>query len=267
MSVSAPVQTGRGEVQPPRRKIVAGNWKMNTTLPEAVQLARELLSSVGAFTAAEVVLCPPFISLAAVAEVVNRSSIAVGAQNLHWVEKGAYTGEIAAGMLSGLCRYVLVGHSERRQYFGETDESVNRKVRAALDVGLTPIVCIGESLAHREAGETEAWLAEQIATGMRDMGPHDAARLVLAYEPIWAIGTGRAATAVMANDTIGAIRATLGRVVGTGAAATIPLLYGGSVTAANFADYAAQPEIDGGLVGGASLKAAEFAAIVRCYGA
>ncbi|GAC1435650.1 MAG: triose-phosphate isomerase [Chloroflexota bacterium] len=250
--------------QAPRPKIVAGNWKMHTTVAEAVGLAGEVRDATAGLSGAQIVLCPPFVSLTAVAEVLADSPIALGAQNVHWVEKGAYTGEIAPGMLAGLCRYVIVGHSERRQYFGETDESVNRKVRAALDAGLRPIMCVGESLAHREGGATEAWLAEQITVGLRDLAPDDAPGIVVAYEPIWAIGTGRAATAVMANETIGAIRATLASVLGA-VAATLPILYGGSVTAANFGDFAAQSEIDGALVGGASLKAVDFAAIARCY--
>ena len=248
-----------------RQKLVAGNWKMNTTLAEAAALARDLARDLGRVDAPQVVLCPPFISLAAVAEAVAGTPLAVGAQNMHWVGKGAYTGEIAAPMLAGLCQYVLIGHSERRQYFGETDEAVNRKVRAALDYALVPIMCVGESLAHRESGETESWLREQVIVGLTELGGGDMLSLVLAYEPIWAIGTGRAATGPLANETISLIRHTVAELFGDDVAAATPVLYGGSVTAANFGEFVNQPEIDGALVGGASLKAAEFAAIVRHY--
>ncbi len=246
-----------------RQKIVAGNWKMHTTVAEATALAGALTRDLGRIDSPQVVVCPPFISLAAVAEAVAGSSLAVGAQNLHWVEKGAYTGEISPPMLAGICQYVIVGHSERRQYFGETDETVNRKARAALDYALIPIICVGESLSQRESGETGLWLDGQITAALNDLGPGDVSGLVIAYEPIWAIGTGRAATSAQANDTIGGIRRTVADLFGSEVAAGVPILYGGSVTAANSKEFLTQPEVDGALVGGASLKAVEFAAIVR----
>src|SRR5689334_16720124 len=220
-----------------RRPIVAGNWKMNTTLPEAVELAGALRAAIGGLEAVERVVCPPFVSLAAVAERLAGSSIGVGAQNLHWEEKGAFTGEVSPTMLDGICRYAIVGHSERRQLFGEDDAMVNRKVRAALGHGLTPIVCVGENLAQNEAGQT----LEVVA---------DIEQVVIAYEPIWAIGTGRPATAEGANEVIGAIRRLLTEMTSGAVAAGLRIQYGGSVTAASAAELFAQPEIDGALVGG-----------------
>src|SRR5579859_4327351 len=175
-----------------RRPVVAANWKMNKTVPEALDLTRDLLAQIQAYTAVERVICPALPILTAVAPLVAAAGVGLGAQNMHWENSGAYTGEVSPLMLAGLCQYVIVGHSERRQYFGETDETVNRKLRAALDVALTPIMCVGESLAHRESGETAAWLTEQVTVGLRDLSPGDLGNLVVAYEPIWAIGTGRA---------------------------------------------------------------------------
>jgi triosephosphate isomerase len=244
-----------------RRPIVAGNWKMNTTLAEAVALAQAVRGDVDRVDAVDRVVCPPFVSLAAVAEALRGSSIGVGAQNLHWEEKGAFTGEISPAMLEGLCTYAIVGHSERRQHFGDDDAAVNRKARAALAHGLTPIVCVGENLEQNEAGLTLEIVGRQVRAALDAIQPTD--RLVIAYEPIWAIGTGRPATAEGANETIGAIRRTVGEMWSGPSAAAVRIQYGGSVTAANAAELFAQPEIDGALVGGASLKPGDFAAIVR----
>lgn len=247
-----------------RRPIVAGNWKMNTNLEEARALALELRSVIADLKPVDCVLCPPFISLAAVRDVVSGSDIQIGAQDMHWDSKGAFTGEISASMLATLCQYVIIGHSERRQYFGETDETVNRKVRAAIVNGLHPIVCVGENLAQNERGETLDFVSQQVRAALKDIEPTD--RLVIAYEPIWAIGTGRAATAADANRVIGAIRGFVDE-AWTGLATRIRIQYGGSVTAASAVELFAQPEIDGALVGGASLKASEFATIVTAAAA
>jgi triosephosphate isomerase len=244
-----------------RRPIVAGNWKMNTTLPEAVELAAAVRDAVGDVESVERVVCPPFVSIAAVGERLAGSSIGVGAQNLHWEPKGAFTGEVSPLMLAGLCAYAIVGHSERRQHFGEDDAIVSRKVRAALGHGLAPIMCVGEDLAQNEAGQTLEVVGRQVRGGLDGVQPTD--RLVIAYEPIWAIGTGRAATAEGANQVIGAIRRVVADLWSGALADAVRIQYGGSVTAANAAELFAQPEIDGALVGGASLKAADFATIVR----
>jgi triosephosphate isomerase len=237
---------------------------MNTTLDEAVALAGALRGALDAVDGVEPVVCPPFVWLTAVAELLRGSSIGVGAQNLHWEPKGAFTGEVSPVMLAPFCRYVIVGHSERRQHFGETDESVNRKVRAAIGHGLSPIVCVGETLAENEAGRTFEVVSGQTRAALADVPPTD--RLVIAYEPVWAIGTGRAATAEGAAATIGDIRRILGQLWGGQVAARLRIQYGGSVTPANAAELFAQPEIDGALVGGASLKAPDFTAIVRAAG-
>ena len=244
-----------------RRPIVAGNWKMNTSLDEALALATELRDEIDDLAAVDRVLCPPFVWLLPVGEKLRGSSIGLGAQNLHWEARGAYTGEVSPVMLGPLCRYVIVGHSERRQHFGETDQSVNRKVAAALAHGLLPIVCVGETLAENEADQTLEVVSRQTRAALADVLPTD--ELVIAYEPIWAIGTGRPATAEGANQVIGAIRRLTADMWSGPAAAALRIQYGGSVTAANAAELFAQPEIDGALVGGASLRAADFAAIVR----
>jgi triosephosphate isomerase len=244
-----------------RLPIIAGNWKMNTTIDQAVALVSDMLGNLNKVQGVDKVVCPPFISLHAVSALLGDSSVKLGAQNLYFEEKGAYTGEISPLMLSGLCQYVILGHSERRQYFGETDETVNRKVKAALQAGLTPILCVGESLAENEAGKTEEVVTRQVTGALAGIdSPRD---LVAAYEPIWAIGTGRAATGQQANDTIGLIRQTVSRLYGEQAAQALRIQYGGSVTATNTAEFLSQPEIDGALVGGASLKAADFLSIVQ----
>jgi len=246
-----------------RTPIVAGNWKMNKTPAEAADLARALLADLAGVGGVDRVLCPPFVALPAVAEVVKGSPLGVGAQNIYWKDAGAFTGEVSPVMLKGWCQYVIIGHSERRQYFGETDATVNLKVRAALNHGLTPIICVGEVLAENEAGQTTAVVTRQTQGAYAGLSAADVLKTVVAYEPVWAIGTGRAATAEGANAVIGQIRAVLAGLYSPDVAAAIRIQYGGSVTAANAAELMAQPEIDGALVGGASLKPAEFVAIVR----
>ena len=209
------------------RSIVAGNWKMNTNVTEAAALAAAVRQGVGPASKVELILCPPYVSLAAVRDAVSGSDIKVGAQNMHFEASGAFTGEVAAGMLQGLCDYVILGHSERRQLFGETDETVNRKVKAALEVGLNPILCVGVSLEQREGGQATQVVGGQVSAGLH--GVDDITGVVLAYEPVWAIGTGQAATPEIAAEIMGgAIRETLRGLYG-GAADGVPLLYGGSV--------------------------------------
>lgn len=234
---------------------------MNTTLAEGLALVDAMLPRLQALAAVDRVVCPPFIALAAIADRLRGTNVHVGAQNLYPEPKGAYTGEIAPGMLAGLAEYVILGHSERRQYFGEDDGLVNRKVRAALEAGLVPIVCVGESLEQHERGETDSVVARQVRgafEGIADLGS-----VVVAYEPIWAIGTGRAATPEGANATIGVIRSSVGELGGPSVADGLRVQYGGSVSAENFGAFIAQPEIDGALVGGASLRAEQFVEIVR----
>jgi triosephosphate isomerase (TIM) len=247
-----------------RIPIIAGNWKMNNDLAESKALIDTLRARLDAASGVEVVVCPPFIALASAAEQLRGSRIALGAQNMHWAEKGAYTGEVAPTMLKSLVRYVIIGHSERRQYFAETDETVNQKVRAALKHGLVPIMCLGENLQQYEAGETSAVIARQVRAGLKDLTADDAQKTVIAYEPIWAIGTGRAASGAGANAVIGlTIRGTLSDLFGEACALSVRVQYGGSVTPANIAEFMQQPEIDGALVGGASLKADDFTKIVE----
>ncbi|MGQ9567382.1 MAG: triose-phosphate isomerase [Anaerolineae bacterium] len=247
-----------------RTPIIAGNWKMHKTIAEAVAHARQMRPGLTEIRSVEKVLCPPFVALAAVREVIQATDIQLGAQNMHWEEQGAFTGEVSPLMLKGLCQYVILGHSERRAYFGETDEGVNRKVKAALAHGLTPIVCVGENLEQHEAGQTEARVAGQVRAALAGLTAEEARHVVLAYEPIWAIGTGHAATPAGANAVIGlTIRGTLADLYDEATAQAVRIQYGGSVNAANIGGFMAQPDIDGALVGGASLKADEFVAIVR----
>ena len=246
----------------PRQPVVAGNWKMNTTLAEARALAEAVAGPLSGLGAVETVLCPPFVSLATVIQTVSGAGVAVGAQNCHFEPKGAFTGEVSPLMLADLgCRYVILGHSERRALFGETDATVQRKAQAALAAGLIPIVCVGESLEQNEAGQTVEVVGGQVRAALDGLTGAQVAGLVLAYEPIWAIGTGRAATPEQANATIGAVRRAVGEVGGADAAAAVRIQYGGSVTAENAAALFAQPEIDGALVGGASLKGPDFVAV------
>lgn len=243
-----------------RMPLIAGNWKMNTTVSEAVELVREMRQGLDKIANVDKVVCPPFISLSAVREVIGGSSVKLGAQNMYFEEKGAYTGEISPPMIVDLCQFVILGHSERRQYFHETGEVVNKKVKAAMGIGLTPILCIGERLEENEAGRTGEVVTEQLKSSLSTI--ESLGDLILAYEPVWAIGTGRAATGEQANETIGFIRQIISQLFQPPVAGNIRILYGGSVTAANAAEFMRQPEIDGALVGGASLKAADFLSIV-----
>ena len=234
---------------------------MNTTLSQAVSLVKEMRDKLDKIQGVEKVLCPPFISLAAIKELVHSTSIGLGAQNMYFEEKGAFTGEVAPNMVSDLCQYVILGHSERRQYFGETDALINKKVQAALKAGLKPILCVGERLEEKEAGKTLPTVSTQFRGALA--GIPSPQGLIIAYEPIWAIGTGRAATGPDANATIGAIRQVVSSLYGKEYAQGVRIQYGGSVTGANIAEFISQPEIDGALVGGASLKAADFISIVE----
>ena len=240
-----------------RTPIIAGNWKMNKTVAEARELVSELVPLVKDMSDVKIVLCPPAITLLPVAALLEGTDIGLGTQNMHWESSGAYTGELAPAMVSEFGDFVILGHSERRAYFGETDESVNRKIRAAQANELMPIVCVGETLEENKASQTSAVVSKQIKAGLADV----TANLVIAYEPIWAIGTGLAATAEIANDTIKTIRSILAELFGEEDAQKIRILYGGSVKGSNAADYFSQSDIDGALVGGAALKADGFAAI------
>ena len=244
-----------------RVPMIAGNWKMNTTINEAVELVNKMRRGLDEVAEIDKVLCPPFVSLAAVKELIKGTSIKLGAQDLYFEEKGAYTGEISPLMLAELCEFVIIGHSERRQFFGETGEIVNKKLKAALKAGLKPILCIGERLEEREAGRTEAVITEQLKSSLAEIG--FTGDLIIAYEPIWAIGTGKAATGKQANETIGFIRRNIARLSNEEVARDVRILYGGSVTADNITEFVEQFEIDGALVGGASLKADQFVSIAR----
>ncbi len=245
-----------------RRKIIAGNWKMNMTPSEAVELIN-VLKPLVATEEADVVCCVPAIDIIPVVEACKGSNIAVGAENMYFEEKGAYTGEISPNMLvdAGV-KYVIIGHSERREYFAETDETVNKKVLKAFEHGLTPIICCGESLTQREQGITLDWIRQQIKIAFLNVTADQAKTAVIAYEPIWAIGTGKVATTEQAEEVCGAIRACIGEIYDEATAEAIRIQYGGSVSAASAPELFAQPDIDGGLVGGASLKA-DFGKIVN----
>jgi triosephosphate isomerase (TIM) len=254
-----------------RKPILAGNWKMNKTPVEAVEFVRALQAKLEPYLEqVETVVCPPFVCLPAVADILAGAEIGVGArigvgaQNMHWAESGAYTGEVSAGMLKGLAGYVIIGHSERRQYFAETDESVNKKIVAALAHGLIPIVCVGEDLAQNEAGVTEAFVGGQVRAAFAGISPDQARGVVVAYEPIWAIGTGKTATKEVANRVCGAVvRATLTELYGEEVAQAIRIQYGGSANEKNIGELMAMPDIDGALIGGASLKVDAFVEMVR----
>lgn len=234
---------------------------MNTTVGEAVKLVRSMLSDLEKMNGVDKVVCPPFISLAAVKDLLKGSSVKLGAQNIFYEEKGAYTGEISPLMLAELCEYVIIGHSERRQYFGETGDMIDKKIKAALNMELKPILCIGEKLEENEQGKTQEVLTRQL-TASSDRGYY-VGGLVIAYEPVWAIGTGRSASGSEANETIGFIRQLVSHQHGSDIADNVRILYGGSVTAENIAEFIRQPEIDGALVGGASLKADDFLSITK----
>ena len=247
-----------------RTPIVAGNWKMNKTVEEARSLVLSMSLKLREIEGVEKVLCPPFPALLVVSAMLQGTDIDLGAQNLHWEQKGAYTGEIAPNMVAEFCQYVILGHSERRAYFGETDETVNRKVQAALAHELIPIVCVGETEDEYESGRTGEVVRRQISLGLANVDPAKAAGLVIAYEPVWAIGTGKASSGENANAVLADhIRPALADLFGAETARAIRIQYGGSVTAANADEFFSQPEIDGALVGGASLKQDEFVGIVK----
>jgi triosephosphate isomerase len=244
-----------------RIPLIAGNWKMNTTAAEAERLVLEMLEKLDRISDAEKVLCPPFVSLVAINMMLQGSSIRLGAQNMYFEAKGAYTGEVSPLMLKELCEFVILGHSERRWCFGETDEIVNKKMKAALANKLKPILCVGERLEENEAGKTEEVVSRQLRGALGGIEP--VPDLVIAYEPVWAIGTGKAASGKQATATIQFIRDVVAKLWSESIAQDIRILYGGSVTSANIAEFISYPEIDGALVGGASLKAEEFVSIVE----
>ena len=250
-----------------RTPIIAGNWKMNKTVAEARELVVSMkneLSSIAGTGQVDVVLCPPFISISQVAELTRGTPIGVGGQDVYWEPKGAFTGQVSPVMVKELCDYVIIGHSERRQWFGETDQTVNKKIIAALAVGLKPMVCVGESETQYDAGQTESFVGGQIRGAFQNLSRDDALKIVIAYEPIWAIGTGKASSGTGANAIISAaIRKVLANLYDDAVAQSIRVQYGGSVNAKNIAEFIAQPEIDGALVGGASLVAADFITICK----
>jgi len=247
-----------------RRSVIAGNWKMFKTAAETRAFFQTLTPLVAASKHRDIIVAPPFTALAAAVDSARGSSIAIAAQNLHWEREGAFTGEISARMLvEAGCRAVIIGHSERRQFFGETDESVHRKAKAALEAGLTPIVCVGELLSEREANRTEAVLERQFSGGLAALTPAEFSRILIAYEPVWAIGTGRTATPEIAAEAHRYIRGLAAARFTSEQASALRILYGGSVKPENIKGLMAQDEIDGALVGGASLDPKSFAAIVN----
>ncbi len=247
-----------------RIPVIAGNWKMYKNPAQTTAFFEKFIPLVAASTGREIVICPPFVNLAAAVQAVSGSNVTIGAQNLYWAAEGAYTGEISAPMIKAAgCDWVIVGHSERRQYFGETDETVLKRTVAALGAGLKPIVCVGELLAEREAGRTEEVLVGQFTNGIAGLTPEQFAQIVIAYEPVWAIGTGKTATPEIAQEAHVILRAEVARKFGEQAAGAVRILYGGSVKPDNAGNLMAQPDIDGALVGGASLEAASFAGIVN----
>lgn len=246
-----------------RKPIIAGNWKMNKTPREAAELVKELIPLVKD-ASCDVVVCPPAINFAAVAEIIQGTNIKLGAQNVHFEKSGAYTGELSADMLlkSG-CEYVIIGHSERRQCFGETDKTVNKRTLAAVAAGITPIVCVGEMKDERETGYTDILVTYQTQMALHGLSAEQMEKVVIAYEPVWAIGTGLTATDEQANETIGVIRKAIAQVYGKATANKVRIQYGGSMKGSNVKGLMAQPEIDGGLIGGASLVAQDFAQVVN----
>ncbi len=246
-----------------RTPIIAGNWKMNKTAEEAVAFVREIRNGLGQIEGVDKVVCPPFVALPAVHEALQATKIGIGAQNMHFAESGAYTGECAPNMLTPFCQYVIIGHSERREYFNETDQGVNKKAKAALAHDLTPIICVGESLEQNEAGETQEFVSGQVRAALAGLTAEQVAGLIIAYEPIWAIGTGKSASAAQAGSIIGlSVRGPIADMFGKETAQKVRIQYGGSVNENNIAEYMAQPDIDGALVGGASLKAS-FVELVK----
>lgn len=249
-----------------RKIIIAGNWKMHKTIAEAIELANGLKRSLYALadSPVEIVLCPPYVALSEVAEVIQESNIMLGAQDLYWEDTGAYTGEVSALMLKDAgAKYVIIGHSERRQYFAETNESVNKKLKSALKHGLTPIVCVGETLKEREENKTFKVLDDHVNNGLKGLSAEEASSVVLAYEPVWAIGTGKTATSAQAQEAHKYIRGLLEKLFGSEVSRAIRIQYGGSVKPDNTAELIAQPDVDGALVGGASLKIDSFSEIVK----
>lgn len=247
-----------------RKPIIAGNWKMNKTASESKTLISELIPLLSGVTDVDVVVCPPFVNIESAAAALKGSNIKLGVQNMHYEESGAYTGEIAPAMLVELgVEYVILGHSERRQFFGETDEGVNKKTAAALKFGLKPIVCIGETLQEREAGITNEVVCKQTKLALLGLSAEQAASIVLAYEPIWAIGTGVTATAEDANETIAAIRASVKEAFSSDVAQKVRIQYGGSMKPGNVSELMSKPDIDGGLIGGAALNAQDFSKVVK----
>jgi len=246
-----------------RKIFIAGNWKMNNTVAEAAALVAGLKANAGKVGNVDVAVCPPFTTLTSVVAGLAGTPIKVGAQNVHWAASGAFTGEVSAAMLKETgVDYVIIGHSERRQYFGETDATVNQRTKAALAAGLLPIVCVGETLAERDAAKTQQVVKTQTEAGLAGLTPAQAATLTVAYEPVWAIGTGKTATPEMAQEVHAYLRGVLAGMFGQAVADQIRLQYGGSMKASNAAELLAQPDIDGGLIGGASLKADDFFGIV-----
>lgn len=247
-----------------RKPFVAGNWKMNKTVAQAKVLVGELLPSLQAISSVEIVLCPPFPALMAISSVLNSTGVGLGAQNIFWESSGAYTGEISPEMVKEFCQYVILGHSERRTYFGETDATVNKRLKAALANQLFPIVCIGETLSENESNQTHEVITRQVYDGLAGLTKDEASRIVIAYEPVWAIGTGRPSTGAGANMVVGVmIRPAIEFMFGKEIAQSVRVLYGGSVNAKNASEFFIQPDIDGALVGGASLKSADFIGIVE----
>ncbi len=238
-----------------RTPIIAGNWKMNKTAVSAVQFVREIRHGLQNIQGIDKVVCPPYIAIPAVYDALQATNIGIGAQNMHYAASGAYTGEAAPDMLTPFCQYVILGHSERRAYFAETDEAVNKKVKAALAHNLTPIICCGESLEQNEAGQTQAFVSGQVKVALAGLSHAQVATCVIAYEPIWAIGTGKSATAAQAGSIIGlSVRGAIADLFGEETAQQVRIQYGGSVNENNIAEYMSHPDIDGALIGGAALK-------------
>jgi triosephosphate isomerase len=247
-----------------RKPFIAGNWKMNTTLNEAVELAKGVVAKVGAVSDVDVAVCPPYTSLAAVKEILAGSNVKLGAQDVHWEEKGAYTGKVSCAMLKSVgVEYVIIGHSEQRSYFHETDETVNKKVQAALGAGLLPIVCVGETIEERKSGKMQQVVETQIRGAFAGIARERALICTIAYEPVWAIGTGETATPEQANEAHAFIRKILADIYNQETADALRIQYGGSMKPANAKELLAQSDVDGGLIGGAALKADDFAGIVR----
>jgi len=247
-----------------RRKFIAGNWKMNTTLEEARTLAKDIVNTMGNVTDVDIAICPPYTNLLAVGEIIKGSNVKLGAQDVHWEAKGAFTGKVSCAMLKSVgVTYVIIGHSEQRQYFGETDETVNKKIKAALASGLLPIICVGETLDERKSGKMDSVIDRQVKGAFKEIPASDALKCTIAYEPVWAIGTGETATPQQANEAHIFIRNILSKLYNDETAGAIRIQYGGSMKPDNAKTLLEQSDVDGGLIGGASLKVNDFAGIVR----